>query len=146
MSKYYKAEDITELISACEWRMTLAKERHGEGFVDYSKQVLDVDELTKRLSKLPTIEIPTDDAINKVLDAPSVVPTGRKTRQVERAEGEWVEVVKRTEQYDKEGRKSWAVIYQCPNCGFVLNAIENHILQYNYCPECGSKMKGADDE
>ena len=56
MSKYYKAEDITELISACEWRMTLAKERHGEGFVDYSKQVLDVDELTKRLLDLPTIE------------------------------------------------------------------------------------------
>ena len=71
-------------------------------------------------------------------DAPSVVPS--------REEGEWVEVVKRTEQYDKEGRKSWAVIYQCPNCGFVLNAIENHITQYNYCPNCGAKMKGVDDE
>ena len=55
--------------------------------------------------------------------------------------GEWVEVVKRTEQYDREGRKSWAVIYQCPNCGFVLNAIENHTAQYNYCPNCGAKMR-----
>ena len=64
MSKYYKAEDITELINACEWRMTLAKERNGEGFVDYSKQILDVDELTKRLSKLPTIEV-SEDCISR---------------------------------------------------------------------------------
>ena len=100
MIKYYKAEDVTELINACEWRMTLAKERHGEGFVDYSKQVLDVEELTKRLSKLPTIEVEEDcisrehllskvydmDNDNLVVDlkdiedAPSVVPS--------RAEGE----------------------------------------------------------
>lgn len=64
MSKYYKVEDITELISVCEWRMTLAKERHGEGFVDYSKQVLDVDELNKRLYDLPTIEV-SEDCISR---------------------------------------------------------------------------------
>ena len=64
MSKYYKAEDITELINAGEWRMTLAKERHGEGFVDYSKQVLDVDELNKRLYDLPTIEV-SEDCISR---------------------------------------------------------------------------------
>lgn len=57
MSKYYKAEDIQELIAACAWRMTLAKERSGEGFVEYDKKVLDVDELKKRLSTLPTIEV-----------------------------------------------------------------------------------------
>jgi len=57
MNKYVKIDDIEKLITACEWRLTLAKERNGEGFVDYSKQVLDVDELTKRLSNLPTIEV-----------------------------------------------------------------------------------------
>ena len=57
MSKYYKEEDIQELIDACMWRMTLAKERNGEGFVEYDKKVLDVDELRKRLSKLSTIEV-----------------------------------------------------------------------------------------
>lgn len=82
MSKYYKVEDVTELITACEWRMTLAKERHGEGFVDYSKQVLDVDELTKRLSNLPTIEVSEDCiytycsrcGMRVVANAPSVIP------------------------------------------------------------------------
>lgn len=57
MSKYYKAEDIQELITACMWRMTLAKERNGEGFVEYDKQIIDVSEFRKRLSNLPTIDI-----------------------------------------------------------------------------------------
>ena len=64
----------------------------------------------------------------------------------DRPQGEWIEVCKRTEQYDREGEKTWAVIYQCPTCGFVLNAIENHTAQYRYCPNCGCRMKGADDE
>ena len=50
-----------------------------------------------------------------------------------RPKGEWVEVVHKTEQYDREGVKSWAVIFQCPKCGFILNAIEGHIGQYNFC-------------
>lgn len=57
MSKYYKAEDIQELITACMWRMTLAKERGGNGFVEYDKQILDTDELRKRLNGLSTIEV-----------------------------------------------------------------------------------------
>ena len=64
MSKYYKAEDVTELITACVWRMTLAKERGGNGFVEYDKRVLDVEELRKRLAKLPTIEV-SEDAISR---------------------------------------------------------------------------------
>lgn len=63
MSKYYKAEDVQELIIACEWRMTLAKERGGTGFVEYDKQVLDVGELRKRLSNLPTIEVSEEDEL-----------------------------------------------------------------------------------
>ena len=82
MSKYYKVEDVQKLIIACEWRITLAKERNGEGFVDYSKQVLDVNELTERLAGLPTIEVSEDCiytycsrcGMRVVVDAPSIVP------------------------------------------------------------------------
>lgn len=109
MSKYYKAEDIQELITACMWRMTLAKERGGEGFVEYDKQIIDVGELRKRLAKLPTIEV-SNDAISRewaisfidaghlrnpnelcysengvvelIKNAPSVIPTAK--------EGEWI--------------------------------------------------------
>ena len=67
---------------------------------------------------------------------------GKRLLDALRPKGEWVEVVHRTEQYDREGVKSWARIYQCPNCGFILNAIENHMTQYRYCPSCGADMRG----
>ena len=54
--------------------------------------------------------------------------------------GEWVIVVDRTEMYDKEGVKTWGILFQCNQCGFVLNAIEGHTGQYNYCPSCGAQM------
>lgn len=75
MSKYYKAEDIQELITACMWRMTLAKERGGEGFVEYDKQIIDVGELRKRLNELPTIEVmeyPQVDGITPSVITPEV--------------------------------------------------------------------------
>lgn len=58
----------------------------------------------------------------------------------ENVKGMWVEVVDRTEMYDKEGVKTWGMLFQCNQCGFVLNAIEGHTGQYNYCPNCGAQM------
>ena len=58
----------------------------------------------------------------------------------ENVKGMWVEVVDRTEMYDKEGVKTWGILFQCNQCGFVLNAIEGHTGQYNYCPSCGAQM------
>ena len=60
----------------------------------------------------------------------------------ENVKGRWVEVVDRTEMYDKEGVKTWGMLFQCNQCGFVLNAVEGHTGQYNYCPNCGAKMRG----
>jgi len=34
----------------------------------------------------------------------------------------------------------------CSNCSFSHLFIGGHTAQYNYCPNCGAKMKGADDE
>ena len=59
----------------------------------------------------------------------------------ENVKGRWVEVVDRTEMYDKEGVKTWGMLFQCNQCGFVLNAIEGHTGQYNYCPNCGAEMR-----
>lgn len=60
----------------------------------------------------------------------------------ENVKGRWVEVVDRTEMYDKEGVKTWGTLFQCNKCGFVLNAVEGHIGQYNFCPNCGADMRG----
>lgn len=59
----------------------------------------------------------------------------------ENVRGRWVEVVDRTEMYDKEGVKTWGMLFQCNQCGFVLNAIEGHTGQYNFCPNCGADMR-----
>lgn len=64
----------------------------------------------------------------------------------ENVKGRWVEVVDRTEMYDKEGVKTWGMLFQCNQCGFVLNAIEGHTGQYNYCPNCGADMRGDNNE
>ena len=64
----------------------------------------------------------------------------------ENVKGRWVEVVDRTEMYDKEGVKTWGMLFQCNQCGFVLNAVESHTGQYNYCPNCGADMRGEQDD
>ena len=107
MSKYYNADDVTELINACEWRMTLAKERHGEGFVDYSKQVLDVDELTKRLSDLPTIEV-SEEQLSKLKSRENSVENTTASEDftsISRAKSKFYELMDRT--------------HNCNDCGNI---------------------------
>ena len=54
-------------------------------------------------------------------------------------EGKWVFHEHRSEAYDIKGVKTWAVAYQCSECGFITSAIEDH-GHYEYCPSCGAKM------
>lgn len=54
--------------------------------------------------------------------------------------GKWVDVAK-TEMFDKAGVKTLGIVYQCNRCGFIVNAVEGHIGQYNGCPQCRAKME-----
>lgn len=63
-----------------------------------------------------------------------------------RPHGEWLEVEVLPEVYDIEGVKTWCSEMQCDQCGFRFTAIEGHIRQYNFCPNCGADMRGGDDE
>ena len=65
---------------------------------------------------------------------------------MERKRGKW-EFSRRDENiYDIRGNESWANWYRCSNCRFTHEFIENHIGQYNYCPQCGAYMRGDTDE
>ena len=55
--------------------------------------------------------------------------------------GEWLEVEVLPEVYDIEGVKTWGSEMQCDQCGFRYTAIEGHMAQYNYCPNCGANME-----
>lgn len=48
--------------------------------------------------------------------------------------------------HDIAGNLSWGNWYTCNQCEFKTYAIERHITQYNYCPNCGAKMDGGDDD
>ena len=75
----------------------------------------------------------------KIENAPSVVPTGRKNRQVERAEGEWV-LSERQSQADNDNGN---YAYVCTNCNHT--DIHAKTQKVPYCWWCGAKMKGAEE-
>ena len=139
MSKYADIEQIKEVIRT-EW-------------VKYMPMDLDVNLsfVLGKIAEVPTIEV-SEDCISRedflktiddnvshqysdtyetygldlwalfvrmVKNAPSVVPS--------RAEGEW----KLTINDD----------YRCTACGLITS-----YYKANYCPNCGAKMKGADDD
>lgn len=48
--------------------------------------------------------------------------------------------------HDIKGNLSWGNWYVCTGCGFATTAIEGHITQYRYCPNCGARMDGESDD
>lgn len=58
----------------------------------------------------------------------------------DRPQGEWIRHENPRYSYDREqGNINAGVHYTCSEC--------NHISwTYNYCPNCGAKMRGADDD
>ena len=57
-------------------------------------------------------------------DAPSI--------DIEPKRGEWIE--------DEEDWRHQIVFWRCSECGYAVSTM------YNFCPNCGARMKGADDE
>lgn len=47
---------------------------------------------------------------------------------------------------DIAGIPAWGNWHTCNQCKFKTYAIEGHITQYKYCPNCGAKMDGENDE
>lgn len=60
--------------------------------------------------------------------------------------GKWVMLERVENVHDIYGVPTWGVNYMCDNCGFIHTAIQDHFSQYKHCPNCGARMKGADDE
>ena len=105
-----------------------------------------VDTMAERLAEPKTkciaqIKVDRDDIedmvnekVNEIADKMSEPKTGK-----------WIEVEVFPEVYDIEGVKSWGSEMQCDQCGFRFTAIEGHIRQYNFCPNCGSYNGGEEE-
>ena len=143
MSKYYKAEDVLAIFS---------EEERPLNWTDSESEIQaqnDFDCYKGMIESLPTIEV-SEDCISRewvleeyqkgkekigsseffaelmwlVKNAPSVVPC--------RAEGEWGHLT--------------GSAYRCSNCDeYTKSSKPFEKPKCNYCPNCGAKMKGAEE-
>lgn len=56
-------------------------------------------------------------------------------------EGEWIEQIKTTT--NAKGMTAHYTINFCSNCSYEIGTIR---YRHKYCPNCGAKMKGTNDE
>lgn len=63
----------------------------------------------------------------------------------DRPRGEWIKHKERTE-INGKFIGFFPAEYECSNCGLREAHYFINPKPHNYCPNCGAKMKGADDE
>lgn len=59
--------------------------------------------------------------------------------------GMWVDV-DRMQMHDLHGVLTWGNSFKCTECQFKTFAVEGHMAQYRYCPNCGARMDGESNE
>ena len=124
MSKYIDVEPIIEWAKDPE-----AQEPYGASGVDWERKILNAPSIDIDLADDGTLSVSVEDAtkVTRVL-----VEDGKygDLYYADRPQGEWI---------DKSNGIEGAWNY-CSVCG------EQAIELYDFCPNCGAKMKGADDE
>lgn len=142
MSKYYKAEDIIAFLNLhCPkdmWEYQIADLPTIEVSEDCISKAYLEQEIENHLLSIENLRTEKDEWWNKAFEvmvkiienAPPVIP-------VEKAkEGEWI---------NKQEKYRMA---ECSNCKKVTmqEMWGDKLVYYDYCPNCGAEMKGAEDE
>lgn len=105
-------------------------------------RLIDADALKKNVLDLPNCYNGFSDTYDKacIIGVIEEQPTIE-----ERKKGEWIEAEVVPKAFDVNGIGTWASKMQCDQCGFITYAIEGHMGQYNFCPNCGADMRGNND-
>lgn len=134
MSKFYKAEEVISFLNTyCPkdmWEYQIADLptiEVSEDCISRADTIKSMERIREDVfdgSKPQIMPITIIEwAIEDIKNAPSVVPS--------RAEGEWYRQT--TDHFD---------YWECSECGMGVGLDDIK----NYCPNCGAKMKGPDDE
>lgn len=120
MSRYYKAEDIIAFLNLhCPkdmWEYQIAD----LPTIEVSEDAISRAEAIECISELPLDEVIIKQALKTL---PSVIPKPK--------EGEWI--------IDEPEEIGYGTIYECPYCKYEVEFVPT-----NYCPNCGSRMKGEE--
>ena len=72
--------------------------------------------------------------------ADTIEMLSEKAREPKR--GEWIDKGWKGDwQFETDGRGNCWYEYECSECGYIKRGGKS-----NYCPKCGARMKGADDD
>ena len=74
-----------------------------------------------------------------IMSAPDGKWKACKDYRAEAVNGEWIKTV------DGNGWNEWWV-FKCPFCGATIEDKQRRSWEYNFCPNCGARMKGGGTE
>ena len=98
-----------------------------------------ISELVKELRWIAEHEYQSRNSEGTIRKAADTIEMLSEKVRADRPQGEWV-----TEYNGNGWNDYWN--YTCSNCGKKYERADTVLYNARYCPNCGARMKGADDE